>query len=122
MCRHAIRQRGGIETACSDFQPDFFNNVAAVAIVMIFAKVVAHRTQDKRGGFRSARHVIVVLTAAVATGIALWATAVCNDSSRWHWWAGGLLFVAVLVFVYEIIDDDVWHPSKRNGNSRSQYG
>jgi protein-S-isoprenylcysteine O-methyltransferase Ste14 len=109
-----------MEMACSDFQPDFFNSVAAVAIVLIFAKVVAHRTQDKRGGPRSARHVIVVLTVTVATGIALWATAVCKDSSPWHWWAGGLLVVAVLVFVYEIIDDDVWHPSKRNGNGRSQ--
>ena len=29
-----------------DFQADFFNNVAAVAIVLIFAKVVAHRMHN----------------------------------------------------------------------------
>jgi hypothetical protein len=41
------------------FQPDFFNNVAAIAIVLTFAKVVSHRSRDHRpcngesGGWRT---------------------------------------------------------------------
>jgi hypothetical protein len=31
--------------ANSDFQADFFNNIAAIAIVLLFAKVVTHRTR-----------------------------------------------------------------------------
>jgi len=107
MCRYAIRQRGGIEMACSNFQPDFFNNVAAVAIVLIFAKVVAHRTQEGRGTCRLRRHVIAVLTAALATFVALLATAVCNDSWPWQLLAGGFLVVAGVIFVGEIYFDDV---------------
>jgi peptidoglycan biosynthesis protein MviN/MurJ (putative lipid II flippase) len=89
------------------FKPDFFNNVAAVAIVLILAKVVAHRTKDDRGRGRSWRHVIAVVTAAVATIIALAATAVCRDWWLWQLSAGGFLLVAGVVFVGEIYFDDL---------------
>jgi hypothetical protein len=101
--------------ACPDesFQPDFFNNVAAVAIVLTFAKVVAHRSRDRESrtvepsGWRTFYHALAVLAAVLAAGASLWATEKQSDWGLFHWCAWGGLIVAGLVFVGEILHDDV---------------
>ncbi len=99
------------------FQPDFFNNVAAVAIVLIFAKVVAHRSRSHNGGPTPRRafwHGSAVLASAVAVGAALWATEAASDACIFHWFAWGGLIVAGVVFVVEIVIDDVVPAWKRD--------
>lgn len=102
-----------------EFQADFFNNVAAVAIVLIFAKVVAHRSRngkphtDEPKRWRAFWHVLAVLAAAVAAGAALWATEAGSDACVFHWFAWGGLIVAGAAFVAEIVIDDVVPAWKR---------
>ena len=100
---------------CPDpqFQADFFNNVAAVAIVLVFAKVVAHRKHDEPSVPRALLHGLAVLAAVAAAGLALWVTHTRVDSCLWHWLAGGALVVAGLVFFGEILLDDVYPALKR---------
>jgi uncharacterized membrane protein YoaT (DUF817 family) len=101
--------------ACSNpsFQPDFFNNVAAVAIVLIFAKVVVHRMRQResravrQSGRRNRIHVFAVLAASVAGGASLWATERQSDWCLFHWCAWIGLALASVIFVIEIIHDDV---------------
>ena len=105
--------------ACPDpqFQADFFNNVAAVAIVLVFAKVVAHRKHKEPGVLRASMHGLAVLAAVAAAGIALWVTHTRVDGGGWHWLAGGTLVIAGLVFLGEILLDDVCSVLKRKGCS-----
>ncbi len=93
-------------------QPDFFNNVAAVASVLIFAKVVSHRLHSRetqtseqmplRGFF----HGLGVVAAVVAIGAALGATEAQADVCILHFFAWGGLIVAGIAFVGEILIDD----------------
>ena len=102
-----------------EFQADFFNDVAAVAIVLIFAKVVAHRSRngkpnaDEPKRWRAFWHVLGVLAAAAAAGAALWATEAGSDAGVFHWFAWGGLIVAGAAFVAEIVIDDVVPAWKR---------
>jgi hypothetical protein len=75
--------------ASDTFQPDFFNNAAAIAVVLLFTKVVTHRSRKgPPSGWAEGLHVIAVTGAAVAMGAALWAT---------HEWR-----------TYRVLDDAVW--------------
>jgi hypothetical protein len=101
--------------ACpNDFEPDFFNNVAAVAMVLIFAKVVAHRSNKHPGPGRRFWHGFAVATAVVAAGAALVATERRSDWCLLHWLAGGFLVLAGVTFIVEIMHDDVWPSVKKN--------
>jgi len=98
--------------ACKDFQPDFFNNVAAVAIVLILTKVVMHRSRrGYRGGLLSfvivLVHVLTVLAAAGAIWISLWATDVCNMDLEWHKNAWYFLGAATALLLIDLMIEDV---------------
>lgn len=103
------------------FQPDFFNNITAVAVVLMFTKVVAHRMHDgdrKRGS--AVLHVIAVSAAAIAAGTSIVAT---ERSSNWcilHLivWLG--LGTACALLLVEIVIDDVggpWGWRRRRGQT-----
>jgi hypothetical protein len=111
--------------SCPDtkFQADFFNNVAAVAMVLIFAKVVTHRSHvadpkskrpTPRGALlRACWHTLGVSGAAVAVIAALWATEDGTDKCAFHYTAWVGLGVAGVVFLVEIVIDDVGPPLRR---------
>ena len=103
-----------------EFQADFFNDVAAVAIVLIFAKVVAHRSRngkphtDEPKRWRAFWHVLAVLAKPQ------WRQALrcgrrrpVRDACVFHWFAWGGLIVAGAAFVAEIVIDDVVPAWKR---------
>jgi uncharacterized membrane protein YhaH (DUF805 family) len=102
--------------ACPDqnFQADFFNNVAAVAIVLIFAKVVAHRMHDQdRGGMSVLLHGIAVLAAAMAATISIIGIESCSAWPPLHWIVGVPLAAASVLLVLEILIDDVGRYRRR---------
>ena len=113
-----------------EFQADFFNNIAAVAMVLIFAKVFAHRSRNTkpqngqptpgRANFRACCHGLAIAAAVVAVGAALWATEDGRDKCSFHWFAWGGLIVAGVVFVGEIFIDDVWPHLKKPQQTLSQ--
>jgi hypothetical protein len=96
------------------FQPDFFNNVAAVASVLIFAKVVSHRSRNRETQrselqpLRAFFHGLGVMAAVVAIGAALGATEAQADACILHGFAWGGLVVASMALIGEILIDDVW--------------
>jgi hypothetical protein len=58
-----------------EFSVDFYNNVAAIAVVLIFTKVVSHGMRKVRGKPTGVvLHAAVVAGAGVAAGAALIAT------------------------------------------------
>lgn len=109
--------------ACSDqnFQADFFNNVAAVAVVLIFAKVVAHRMHEgDRGRVSASFHVIAVFAAATAAAISIIGTERCSSWPTLHTVVGVALAAACVVLFLEIVIDDVgraWGWRRRRGNT-----
>ena len=56
------------------FSPDFYNNVAAIAVVLIFTKIVSHGIRKVRGKPTGVALHAVVGRAGVAAGAALIAT------------------------------------------------
>jgi uncharacterized membrane protein len=71
-----------------NFNADFFNNVAAIAVVLIFTKVFTNRSRKatkppNHPWLVSLLHVCAVVIAAVAIGISLWATGYrCSNAHR----------------------------------------
>ena len=50
--------------ACTDFQADYYNNIAAVAVVLLFAKVVGRRlSRASHGDWLAVLHAAAVLAA-----------------------------------------------------------
>jgi hypothetical protein len=92
------------------FQPDFFNNAAAIAVVLLFTKVVAHRSRKgPPSRWAEGLHVIAVIGAAVATGAALWATHECStyrvlDDAVW----GGLAAAGIALLIDILCEDVSW--------------
>lgn len=91
------------------FTPDFFNNVAAIAVVLIFTKFVTRRAhkarqQPKWPGVLPWLHIAAVSGAATAIGVSLWATDM-HDTADWvryvAWGgiatAGSFLIVDILI-------------------------
>jgi sugar phosphate isomerase/epimerase len=94
--------------SCSaEFHPDFFNNVAAIAVVLMFTKVVAHRWRRvERGRWLAALHGLAVVAAAAAVVVSLWATEACSQEQAFHWFAWvGLGAAGAALFVDILIDD-----------------
>jgi hypothetical protein len=95
----------------SSFSADFFNNVAAVAVVLLFTKVVTHRSrkeestqQDKRR--LAALHVVAVLSAAVAVGFSLLATGVCWKDPWIHIAAVSALVITSAILLTDIVIEE----------------
>jgi hypothetical protein len=86
------------------FDADFFNNVAAIAVVLIFTKIVVHRSKktNARGWSRllAVLHVVAVVSAAVALVYSLRATDIAIETDRgWRTivWSGIALAGAILL-------------------------
>lgn len=90
---------------------DFYNNIAAVAAVLMFAKFVTHRTRkgQKPGSERwlFGFHFIGVAAAAVAILVALSATADGATDSRILEWVS--LGLSGLILVVDVLVDDFWY-------------
>src|ERR1700757_272464 len=104
-------------------QLDFFNNVAAIAVVLLFTKIVAHRSREVQPRAQSTQrktlaafHVIAVLSAAVAAGASLiatdWqsATTCFRTAFRSVAWSG--VAAASIILVVDVIIDAV-HGARR---------
>jgi hypothetical protein len=84
---------------------DFYNNVAAIASVLMFAKLVTHRTRkarDRNEILLVSFHTAAVVASAGAIAVSLIATADGSADLRWlAWWllgaSGSILIVDVLV-------------------------
>lgn len=92
------------------FTADFFNNVAAVAMVLMATKVVAHRTGKVTKGrrWRSVLHGCAVAAAVIAIGASLWATEWQKETTVLHviaWMGLGGATVALLI---DLFIEDVW--------------
>lgn len=77
--------------------PDFFNNVAAVAVVIMFTKAVTHRTRSRppvRPVALSTWHVVGVCVAVASAVVALIATATGRDSEVFYVLAWATLMLA----------------------------
>jgi hypothetical protein len=86
------------------FEPDFFNNVAAIAVVLVFTKIVVHRSKktNAQGWSRllAVLHVVAVVSAAVALSFSLRATDIAIETDRgWRTivWSGIGLAGAILL-------------------------
>jgi steroid 5-alpha reductase family enzyme len=91
----------------SSFSPDFYNNVAAIAAVLMFTKVVAHRSRRAAPRVRFVwLHTFAVFVTALVIGAALLATDRCSDSMcfRWIAWIG--LGLAVVALVGDVLEED----------------
>ena len=94
--------------SCPDsFSPDFYNNVAAIAAVLMFTKVVAHRSRRARPGICCVSlHAVAVFVTAFVIGAALLATDRCSDSMCFHWIAWIGLGLAVVALVGDVLEED----------------
>lgn len=92
----------------SDFQPDFFNNVAGVAVVLMFAKVVVRRT--KRTEIRARHdiaHGVAIAAALTAVTASLWATEICALGGWFHLAAWLGVGIAGIALWFDIWRDDI---------------
>lgn len=92
----------------SSFSADFFNNVAAVAVVLIFAKVVTNRSRKAKNAANekwglAVLHVSAVVSAAAAVGLSLWATGVCQRSSCIEIAAAAALGITAVFLIVDIV-------------------
>ena len=107
----------------SSFSADFFNNVAAVAVVLIFTKVLTHRSRKAKNAANdtpllSQLHVGAVVLAVVAVGISLLNTANQRLRGRRTWvlqllkhlpaYSANLLACILVAFFY--LSAMVWTP------------
>lgn len=106
------------------FEPDFFNNVAAIAVVLVFTKIVIHRSPKANtpGWTRllSVLHVVAVGSAAVAIVFCLRATDVANETDRgWRTtvWVG-VAFAGVILLV-DIIATEAFEWRERSKAHRN---
>lgn len=87
-----------------DFAPDFFNNVAAIAAVLMFTKVVTHRSHEVPPSGRRKQalawvHLAAVAVASITIAASLIAT---QRKSTWPFllhvaWVGLVLTGAALI-------------------------
>ncbi len=90
---------------------DFFNNVAAVAAVLLFTKVVSHAIHKNRehpvGHWLLALHVLNVLGVVVAVGVSLLATFSPDQESvsarHLHQFAWGGLVLSGITLIAALI-------------------
>jgi hypothetical protein len=96
--------------SCTGFAPDFFNNVAAIAVVLMLTKVVMHRTRRGCWGPRllAGLHLLTMLAAGGATWISLDATHRCDPNH--HQIALYLLIAAGIGLLIDLLVEDVGRP------------
>jgi hypothetical protein len=97
--------------------PDFFNNVAAVAVVLMFAKVVSHRSRKARSGavrtwVLAGFHVLAVIAATVTLFVCLKATEDPTTGTDWHNAAWTALGITGAILVIDVILDAIRHASQ----------
>jgi len=85
-------------------QADFFNNVASIAIVLLFTKAVTHRVRQgepktQAGG--TTYHMVTVIAAAAAVVVSLVATAVHSEALWFYILSWATLGVAGLMLVFD---------------------
>jgi hypothetical protein len=100
------------------YESDFFNNVAAIAVVLMFTKVVAHHVRkvprDRTGTWwLAAFHVVAVGAAAVAVGAALVVTEHESPSIAGHVFAWLGLGVTALILILDIAVDECTHAHRK---------
>ena len=94
------------------FTADFFNNVAAVSIVLLFAKIVSHRTRREPARSNTAikmLHAVCIVAAAVGLVVGLVATDIKSDSLALRVLAWVALAVAGLVLIVDLLAEDLPH-------------
>ncbi len=103
------------------FQPDFFNNAAAIAVVLLFTKVVTHRLRKvRRMRWVDWLHGLAVMGSVVAIGASLWATEKCStvDLADRVAWIG--LGVAGFALLFDVgLEDLKWNWLSRLATPRS---
>ena len=103
----------------SQFTADFFNNAAAVAVVLVFTKVVTHRSRQAKWGAKGTNtiavlHILAVLSAVVTVVVCLRATDnQVETDSGWRTAAWVLLGLAGLILVADDIVDSILHARNR---------
>lgn len=107
--------------SCTEFQPDFYNNIAAVGVVLLFAKVVTRRaSQAKHGDWLAVVHAAAVVAAGMAAAVAIWATEHCTQTQVWHTlsWIG--VIVAATALLVDVLVDERDARSRRRGSPDTQ--
>lgn len=103
--------------ACTDFQADYYNNIAAVAVVLLFAKVVGRRlSRASHGDWLAVLHAAAVLAAALAATVAIWATEHCSQATIWHslCWIG--LIISATALLIDVLVDELATRRRRRGS------
>lgn len=91
-----------------DYQPDFFNNVAAVAVVLMFTKVVVRRSRrNERREHYDLAHGGAIVAALMAISASLWATETCSQAWILHLLAWLGVGAAGIFLSIDIWRDDV---------------
>jgi uncharacterized membrane protein YhaH (DUF805 family) len=88
---------------------EFYNNIAAVASVLLFAKLVTHRNRSGRAQrtenwWWALLHSIAVLAAACAIVLALLVTGYTSADLR-HF-ALGLLLLSGAILIFDVLFED----------------
>lgn len=104
------------------FSPDFYNNVAAIAVVLIFTKVVSHGIRKVRGKPTGVvLHAAVVGGAGVAAGAALIAT--FFGSHGWCViilaWAG--IVTAAVSLIFDMSSRNVLTADRRRRRVKTRF-
>lgn len=110
------------------FTADFYNNVAAIAVVLMFTKVVSHRTRTAPRQPKAVRrlagvHVAAVAAATVAVAISLAATSFKLSGPGVSLAAWITLGVACGLLVLDIVIDELPHlrSTRGEGAARSDH-
>jgi len=107
-----------------EISSDFFNNVAAIAVVLMFAKIASHGLRKARGKpgthALAALHGIAVVAALVAVTASLIATykpTKANGLDVVAWWGVGIAAVALImdIGIEEFSDSRLRTRSRRVG-------
>lgn len=104
-------------STCESFSADYFNNIAAVAVVVIFAKSITYRSKSKAAEVRQGKailsplvpHFAAQVCAAGAVVAALFATAQCFGPSWFQAVAAVLLSAAGVILAIDVVRGDVGH-------------
>lgn len=99
------------------FEADFFNNVAAIAVVLMFTKVVSHHIRKVKRGTKWRRrlaviHTVAVAAALIAATISLIATHCQPGGVGYHiaaWAAWVFLGIAGIILLGDHVVDELAH-------------
>ncbi|MEU6375931.1 hypothetical protein [Streptomyces sp. NPDC046909] len=94
------------------FEPDFYNNVVTVAVVLLFTKLVTHRSGKKRATYGGpwlwwVLHAVSTASAAAAVVVGLVAVHYRDDSFGQRYAAWTLLGVSFAILVIDVLVEDL---------------